>query len=150
MPKGRGNSRTSAKKKAPKRKLKPEDRKTLAKIRETDLVLSQDVADAEAIVRHMSTEDLASSNAGAQALAIIQATQQASAAEQLAHGAFLDLLGADRVQAVREDDGSVWMFVPNDPTPGRWRGVIRERDGDVERSWFLPDEGKIVWELVTD
>lgn len=112
------------------------------------VVPSQDVADAEDIVRHMSTEDLARGSSGAQALAIIQATQQASASEQLAYGAFLDLLDTDKAQAVREDDGTVWMFVANSPSPDRWRGAIRERDGVVERSWFVPSDGKIIWEKV--
>lgn len=118
----------------------------LVKALETDIVPSRDVADDEEIVRHMTTEDLASGTPQSRALAIIQAAQQLSPAEQLAFGAFLDLLDTDRLQAVREDDGSVWMFVPNEPSPSRWRGALRERDGVIERSWFLPLEGKIVWE----
>lgn len=135
------------KKKAPKRvKLKPGSKRALAKVRESLVIQGRDVADDEALVRHMSTADLAQPDRHSRALATIQATQQLSAAEQLAYGAFLDLLEADKVQVVREDDGTVWMFVPNQPSPDRWRGALRERDGVVERSWFLPSEGKIVWE----
>ncbi len=144
-PKARGNS----KKKSPKRtKPKKAGKRGLAKVRETHVVSSRDLADDEDIVRHMSTDDLASP-AETRALAILRASVQTSPAQQLAYGAFLELLDADKIVIVREDDGTVWAFVPNDPSPDRWRGAIRERDGVVERSWFLPDEGKIVWEPVT-
>jgi hypothetical protein len=133
------------KKKAPKRVAKKAT--SLARARETHVVASHDIADDEDIVRHMSTEDLAHSPQ-TRALAIIHATQQPSAAQQLAYGAFLDLLDTDRIVVVREDDGSLWAFVPNDPSPDRWRGALRLREGRVERSRFLPHEGKIVWDPV--
>ncbi len=119
----------------------------LAKSREVHVVASRDLADDEDIVRHMSTDDLASPTE-TRALAILRASVQTSPAQQLAYGAFLELLDADRISIVREDDGSVWVFVPNDPSPDRWRGAIRRRGDVVEESWFLPNEGKIVWESV--
>lgn len=135
-------SKLPGKKKAPKRAKKAT---SLARVRESLVIPSRDVADDEDIVRHMSTDDLAAP-AEQRALAIVRASMQTTPAQQLAYGAFLDLLDTDRIVIVREDDESVWAFVPNDPSPSRWRGALRDRDGVVERSWFLPDEGKIVWE----
>jgi hypothetical protein len=70
---------------------------------------------------------------------------QASPAEQLAYGALLCIFDVDKVVVVRDDDGSVWPFVPGG---ARWQGAIRRRDGVVEESWFLPDEERIVWEPI--
>lgn len=140
----------SAKKKVPKRakrKAAPKKKQALARARETHVVSSRDLADDEDIVRHMSADDLASPTE-TRALAILRASVQTSPAEQLAYGAFLDLLDADKITVVREDDGSVWAFVPNDPSPDRWRGAIRRRGRAIEESYFLPNEGKIVWEPV--
>jgi len=123
------------------------EKPALARVRETHVVSSRDLADDEDIVRHMSTDDLASPTE-TRALAILRASVQTTPAQQLAYGAFLDLLDADRIVIVREDDGSVWAFVPNEPSPDRWRGALRVRADHAEQSWFLPDEGKIIWEPV--
>jgi hypothetical protein len=111
---------------------------------ESVFVPSGDVADDEAIVRHLSAEEIATSP-DKRALAIIRASMQASPAEQLAYGALLCIFDVDKVVVVRDDDGSVWPFVPGG---ARWQGAIRRRDGVVEESWFLPDEERIVWEPI--
>ena len=122
----------------------PKKSTALAKAPSRHFIASGDVADDEALVRHMSAEDIALS-VEQRALAIVRASLQASPAEQLAYGALLCIFDVDKIVIVRDDDDTVWPFVQGG---SRWQGAIRRRGDIVEESWFLPNEEKIVWETI--
>lgn len=106
-----------------------------------------DPADDSALVRNMSADDLRQGGTAEQLIARIRqlvAGETDEPATQLAYAALLSVLRADEVKIVRDDDETLWPFVPGE---GLWRGVLRRNDEtqSIEEARFDPVAGVITW-----
>jgi hypothetical protein len=131
--------------KAPAAK-KSKKKAALTKAPSTHVVPSQDPVDDDHLVRQMTADEIRGDN-NTRALAVLRASMvQATPAQQLAYGALLCILDVDSFVVVRDDDGTIWPFVPGGD---RWRGAVRRHGDFFQESWFLPDEERIVWETLS-
>jgi len=97
-----------------------------------------------ALARNVTTEELAQADDTTRLTALMRAAMQSEGSGPvLAQEAMFHVMGADVVKYVRDDDGSLWPFVPG---AEYWRGPLRlTTEQSVEQARFYPDQEKIVW-----
>lgn len=111
--------------------------------------LTIDPSEVPELRDQLSTEELSRAESPAALVAtmrslLAQTGTHEAQHQAMAYGALLNVMAADRVVFVRDDDEKLWPFVKGEEY---WRGPLRiQADTQkVEEARFFPEESKIEW-----